>query len=284
MLPLNYIAEIKAFYDWLPFNSLPTDAQALWHALMYLNNRCAVQVNGTWYWRVEFTMTNTMLLSILHFSRQQLDRMRNALIQARRIEYRKGKGNQCGTYRMCPFDANYVTQSVTHPDTQTVTQVWTQTGHNRGTLDNNNYNPNSNLSFDVDDGSAHEESDCISRYLEDRELALDVYFGMSEEIRQQTRSIAEGIFTRFASRPPTEQDVVLVFHCVRESRQNGGVWSIAFPEERIRLLLYAFEQAAAAGTGANWRYVQGVLKRLQERGIATLAAAERYDDNRAEMR
>lgn len=54
--------------------------------------------------------------------------MRNVLIQAGRIEYKKGKGNQCGTYKLIPFDANNVTQTVTqvdtHSGTQTVTQVW----------------------------------------------------------------------------------------------------------------------------------------------------------------
>ena len=69
--------------------------------------------------------------------------MRNALIQMGRIEYKKGRGNQSGTYKMIPFDANNVTQTVTQPVThsgtqpviQTVTQVW----H----INNNNFNPNS---------------------------------------------------------------------------------------------------------------------------------------------
>ncbi len=130
---MDYISEIRAFFDWIQFNSIPADAQALWHLLMYLNNKCAVKINDTWYWRVEFAVSNTTLLSFLRFSRQQLDRMRNLLVQVGRIEYRKGKGNQSGTYKLIPFDAHNVTQVVTQLETQTDTQVWTQTGHKSST-------------------------------------------------------------------------------------------------------------------------------------------------------
>lgn len=150
---MNYIAEIRAFYDWTTFNSIPADAQALWHALMYLNNKCAIQVRGQWLWRVEFTVANTTLESILKFSRSQLDRMRNVLIQSGRIGYRKGRGNQSGTYRLIPFDTQYVTQTVTYSATQTDTQTATQVWHNLGTLNNNTYTPNSNL-FYGDGGDA----------------------------------------------------------------------------------------------------------------------------------
>lgn len=137
---MNYFSEIRAFYDWLQFNSMPADAQALWHTLMYLNNKCAIKSGNEWLWRDEFTVTNITLLSILKFSRQQLDRMRNTLIQAGRIEYKKRNGNQSGLYKIIPFDANYVTQ----PVTQTVTQPVTQAGQNCSTLNNNNYNNNFN--------------------------------------------------------------------------------------------------------------------------------------------
>lgn len=124
---------------------------------MYLNNRCAVVVDGLWVWRVEFTVSNTTLLSILKFSRQQLDRMRNALIQAGRIEYKKGRGNQCGTYKLVPFDANNVTQSVTQTDTHSGTQTVTQVWQNRCTLINSN--SNSKLNDDGgDDARARDET------------------------------------------------------------------------------------------------------------------------------
>lgn len=138
---MNYISEINSFYNWVMFNPLPPDAQALWHVLMQMNNRCAVNVNDEWYWRVEFSIPNMTLLSILTFSRQQLDRMRNVLIQSGRIMYKKGKGNQSGTYKIIPFDNSVVESCIDNFSdrlwinsksqyvTQTDTQLDIQNGH-----------------------------------------------------------------------------------------------------------------------------------------------------------
>lgn len=290
---MNYIAEIRAFYDWIPFNSTPADAQALWHVLMNLNNKCAVCVNGEWLWRVEFTVSNSTLLSALGFSRTQLDRMRNVLIQSGRIRYRKGKGNQSGTYQMVPFDTHYVTQSVTQPGTQPGTQTVTQMWRNRGPLNNynNTSNCNSNFSLVGDDGTGadasvgEEAKDLVGLYLDNRDLAMDAYFGMSAKVRAAAEELARGIFSKFTTRKPTQQDVVLVFHCTRESRElPSGAWEITLHKDRVALLLYAFEAATSSGNPGDWRYVNGVLRRLAQRKITTLEGAEEYDDKKAEMR
>ena len=134
---MNYIAEINSFYNWVMFNPIPPDAQALWHVLMQMNNKCAVKINDEWYWRVEFSIPNMTLLSILTFSRQQLDRMRNVLIQTGRIVYKKGKGSQSGTYKIIPFDNMIVDMYVDNfPEkvwissvSHNVTQSDTQSGH-----------------------------------------------------------------------------------------------------------------------------------------------------------
>lgn len=107
---MNYISEINSFYDWLIFNCLPADAQVLWHVLLYINNKCAININDKWYWRVEFTVPNSTLISLAGFSQSQLDRMRKVLIKSGRIIYIKGKRNQCGKYKIIPFD-NSMTES-----------------------------------------------------------------------------------------------------------------------------------------------------------------------------
>ena len=235
---LNYIAEIRAFYDWVQFNPIPAGAQALWHTLMYLNNKCAIQVDGQWYWRVEFSVSNTTLLSILKFSRQQLDRMRNALIQAGRIEYKKGRGNQSGFYKMNPFDANYVTQAVTQSDTQIVTQVFTQTGHSCCTLNNNNINPNPNLSNDDVDGDARTRDETGNL------LTPEILFS---ECFQQNPSPVE------------------IKNC-------ESILRIYDPD----LVEYAFERAAEMGQ-KNLAYVRGILNRLRSRGIKNMGDMADYD-------
>jgi|GEM_PF-354758 DnaD/phage-associated family protein len=162
---MNYIQEIRAFYDWLLTNPIPADAQALWHALMHINNKCG--------WQERFTVANTTLLSMLGFSRPQLDRMRNLLIQVGRIEYEKRKGRQAGIYRIIPFVSHNVMQRkfVTHNETQTETQPFvahyetqpeiqveiqpetqpeTQSGHNQSTLNKLNINKTDLLNKDDD--------------------------------------------------------------------------------------------------------------------------------------
>ena len=50
---MNYLAEIKTFYDLVQVKQLSTGQIALWHALMAINNKCA--------WIEWFTVPNIML-------------------------------------------------------------------------------------------------------------------------------------------------------------------------------------------------------------------------------
>ena len=108
---MNYISEINAFYDWLIRNPISANAQALWHRLMAYCN--------TFSWAENFTITNGRLVEDLNISRIELDRVRNILSQKGLIEYEKGNGNQCGTYKIISF----VYQNNANPVTQTDTQL-----------------------------------------------------------------------------------------------------------------------------------------------------------------
>ena len=106
---MNYITEINNFYTWLIENPIPANAQALWHRLMsYCNTFC---------WKDDFSLANKRLIDDLSLSektgRQELDRLRNILIQKNRISYKKGKGNQAGFYTVIPFASENTPQFVT---------------------------------------------------------------------------------------------------------------------------------------------------------------------------
>lgn len=106
---MNYLKEINAFYDWLLYNSLPTGAIALWHALMSINNKAS--------WADEFTVANLVLQGLTGLSRQGLDKARNILIQKGLIQYKKGVSNQAGKYRLISLDSQKVgTPVVTQQD------------------------------------------------------------------------------------------------------------------------------------------------------------------------
>lgn len=238
---MNYIAEINSFYNWLTFHPLSPDAQALWHVLMQLNNRCAVMIDGKWYWRVEFTIPNDRLTSILSFSRQQLDRMRNSLIQAERIVYKKGKGSRSGKYSMIPFDAHIVTQYVTQTDTQYDTtsgreaetsryKVWVLC-NNMSTLINNNINNNhSKINFCDDDGGA--------RVCENENANVEA---------------VENIWLEFYHERPNKAIINIL------SNYLGR-----FPEELLRI---AVEETAKENKGID--YLIGIMAKFHERKIRT---------------
>ena len=137
---MNYIKEMNSFYDWLLYNTLPTGAIALWHALMSINNKAG--------WVDEFTVANLVLQNLTGLSRQGLDKARNILIQRGLIQYKKGSSNQAGRYKIIRFDSQKVgTVVVTGPKdidvecnkvgTVVVTvgaQEEAQQGHNSSTL------------------------------------------------------------------------------------------------------------------------------------------------------
>lgn len=128
--------------------------------------------------------------------------------------------------------------------------------------------------------------DSVADFCIDRNSDPDEYFGMTPEIRAEVAAITDAIFARFTTRPATENDRSQVFLALYDSRRDEatGQWVMTLPEENKRLLMYAFEAASNAGKSGDWRYITGVLARLRQRGIRTLAQAEDYDEDRSTER
>lgn len=95
---MNYIREVNAFYNWLRWNPCGTSEIVLWHAVMQAANQQS--------WPQDFTITNQTLYSMTGLGRNALNDARNKLCQKKRLWYRKGRGNQTGTYSIVPFDGN----------------------------------------------------------------------------------------------------------------------------------------------------------------------------------
>jgi len=92
---VNYIKELNAFRDWAMINRPSTGQVALWYSLMSINNMTG--------WNTWFTVPNQTLQLMTGLSRQGLDKARNGLIQHGLIQYKKGRSNQAGSYRMISF-------------------------------------------------------------------------------------------------------------------------------------------------------------------------------------
>ena len=118
----------------------------------------------------------------------------------------------------------------------------------------------------------------LADYLLGRGLLPEAYFGAEPALIRQAGTLTEELFRRFTDRRPTELDRARVFTALMEqSRRADGGLDCRLDGGRRELLCYAFEQAAGAGRGGCWSYIDGVLQRLRQRGIRDLAGAERFD-------
>lgn len=88
---MNYITEIKAFYDLVSVKRLSTGQIVLWHALMYINNKCA--------WAEWFTVPNKTLELYTGLSRQSIVNARNVLKQYGALDF-KANGVKATAYTL----------------------------------------------------------------------------------------------------------------------------------------------------------------------------------------
>jgi hypothetical protein len=88
---MNYIAEIKAFYDLALSKPLSTGQIALWHALMCINNKCA--------WAEWFAVPNQTLELLTGLSRQAISKNRNVMKQLGYLDFRTN-GTKATSYTL----------------------------------------------------------------------------------------------------------------------------------------------------------------------------------------
>lgn len=116
---MNYIAEIKAFYDWLETNKLPTSSIALWHALMHIANKTG--------WQDNFAVAVSVLEIKTGLKRQSIYDARNKLKNAGLLDFESRNGNQSAIYTMNPFISAEQTQTHTQELTASVKRTQTPT-------------------------------------------------------------------------------------------------------------------------------------------------------------
>lgn len=112
---MNYIAEIKAFYDRLELNPLPSPAIALWHALMSIANKTG--------WQQEFTVAVSVLVLKSGLNAQAIKRARNRLEQDGFITWRSRGGNQSAIYHLNSLVVQNEVKNVPQCEPQSVPQT-----------------------------------------------------------------------------------------------------------------------------------------------------------------
>lgn len=107
---MNYLAEIKAFYDKLELNPQPNTVIALWHALMSIANKAG--------WPDTFTVASSVLGLRSGLSASALKRARNKLATDGFITWKPRGGNQSSVYHMVSLVGQYGLQSVPQGEPQ----------------------------------------------------------------------------------------------------------------------------------------------------------------------
>lgn len=111
---MNYMAELKAFYDRLELNPLPSPAIALWHALMSIANKTG--------WQEEFTVAVSVLVLKSGQNAQAIKRSRNRLEQDGYITWKSRGGNQSAVYHINSLVVQNTTSFCTTNEPQNVPQ------------------------------------------------------------------------------------------------------------------------------------------------------------------
>lgn len=119
---MNYLKQIVAFDKWEELHPLSDKAYRLWFKLMAIANASG--------WDEWLSVPLLKLKSELHTSSDQtIMNARNALVQAGRIEVRKGKHGKSADYRLIPFSEDK--PGALHGDTSGV-KSGEDSGANRG--------------------------------------------------------------------------------------------------------------------------------------------------------
>ena len=145
---MNYILEIKAFYDWLEVNQLSTSAIVLWHALMHIANKTG--------WQDTFAVATVVLSTKTGLKKDALYNARVALQNKGLISFKVRTGNQSAIYKINSFMSVIPTQVPTQTPTQVPTQTPSINKQNK-TKQNNNINPPNPPSGEVQQAALGEQ-------------------------------------------------------------------------------------------------------------------------------
>ncbi len=109
---MNYLTEIKGFYDLVQIKQLSTGQIALWHGLMYINNKCN--------WNEWFTVANLSLQLVTGLSRAGINKNRNVLKQLGLIDF-KANTTKATSYKIITMvKSNQVSSQISNQDSNQI--------------------------------------------------------------------------------------------------------------------------------------------------------------------
>lgn len=112
---MNYMTEIKLFYDWLDTHDLSSMGISLWHALMQIASRSG--------WQPELRISLSTLAARSSLSRTSIYKEREILHQYGLIDFRSSGGRGTGIYTIRSLESRFVSATRTQVRTQPLPNV-----------------------------------------------------------------------------------------------------------------------------------------------------------------
>ena len=109
---MNYMTEIKLFYDWLETHQLTPASISLWHGLMFIANRSG--------WKSPLYISASLIEFRTGITRSTLKRERKKLVEAGLITVEFGKGRGRTSYRLRSLTEHFVAQIEPQNEPQTI--------------------------------------------------------------------------------------------------------------------------------------------------------------------
>lgn len=115
---MNYLTEIKLFYEWLETHRLTASSITLWHALMYTANRSG--------WPERISIPISILESRTQMTRSTIYRSREQLVSRGLVDIEMRGSSQSAIYALRSLEAMLVSQYVSQCVSQNETHNGTQ--------------------------------------------------------------------------------------------------------------------------------------------------------------
>lgn len=93
---MNYLTEIRLFYEWLGTHPLPPSAIALWHGLMYIANCCG--------WEQEITIPLGLIQTRTMMTPSSIYRSRRILVECGLVTVSEQGSNRASIYTLNSFE------------------------------------------------------------------------------------------------------------------------------------------------------------------------------------
>ena len=130
---MNYLTEIRLFYEWLETHHLAPSSITLWHALMYTANRSG--------WAEQVAIPISILESRTQMTRSTIYRSREQLIERGLIGVEVRGSSFSAIYKIFSLEnmlvSQYVSQNVSQNETQSGTQIEMQRSEDSSSVSQN---------------------------------------------------------------------------------------------------------------------------------------------------